>query len=197
MLDFYVAYAQYATENDRLEVVYSTDCGATWSSVWNMAGAALATAPPTTARFVPTPSQWAAYTVNLSAVPANAIIALRATSDFGNALYVDDVTLRPANGTATAAAATIQSATLAPNPASAQSLLTFTLPKSAAVRVAVVDALGRTVATPANSNLGSGQQQVAITTADLAPGHVQRSSAHHRWQLHEAPQRGALNPRAA
>ena len=37
---------QYQAENDRLEVHVSTDCGVTWTSVYNKAGGDLATLPP-------------------------------------------------------------------------------------------------------------------------------------------------------
>ncbi len=170
LLDFYVAYAQYSTEVDRLDVMYSTNCGTSWTSVWNQAGATLATAPPTTARFVPTQAQWKLVTVDLSAVPATAMLALRATSNYGNSLYVDDVTLRPGTVSAVANSAAAQAATLAPNPATAQTLLSFELARPSVVRVEIVDALGRIVATPAAGPLSAGSQQVTIGTAALPTG---------------------------
>jgi hypothetical protein len=169
-LEFWQAYAQYANEQDRLEVVYSTDCGTTWTSVWSLAGANLATALPTTTRFLPNQSQWLQRTVDVTAVPAGAMIALRATSNFGNSLFVDDVTLRASNTTAVATIVAANGTTLAPNPATNRAELSFELLKASAVRVDVVDALGRTVATPANGNLAAGVQHVAINTADLAGG---------------------------
>ena len=171
-LTFYQSYAQYATENDRLEVVYSTNCGTTWTSVWNMAGAALATSAPTTARFTPTQqSQWVLRTVDVTAIPAGAMLAFRATSAYGNSLYVDDVTLSAANVTAVTSVVAAGATTLAPNPAAAQSVLSFDLLKSTAVQVAVVDALGRTVATPlSNATLAAGTQHITINTAGLANG---------------------------
>ncbi|GAB3583272.1 hypothetical protein GCM10027345_28710 [Hymenobacter daeguensis] len=169
-LEFWQAYAQYSNEQDRLEVVYSTDCGTTWTSMWNLVGANLATAPATTTRFVPTQSQWVMRTVDVTAVPAGAMIALRATSNYGNSLFVDDVTLRASNATAVTNVVAATGTTLAPNPATSRAELTFELLKAAAVRIDVADALGRIVATPANGNLAAGVQHVAINTADLAGG---------------------------
>ena len=168
LLDFYVAYAQYQNENDRLDVVYSTNCGTSWTSVWNRAGTALSTAPPTNTRFLPTATQWRAYTVDLSAVPANAMLAFRGTSNYGNSLYIDDIQLRSA--LATVASVPAQSVTLAPNPAAGQAVLAFDLTKSTNVRVDVVDAMGRIVASPATSSLGVGAHQINISTASLAAG---------------------------
>ena len=169
-LEFWQAYAQYSTEQDRLEVVYSTNCGTSWTSLWSLAGANLATAPATINRFVPTQSQWLLRTVDVTAVPAGAMLALRATSNYGNSLFVDDITLRASNATAIATVVAASATTLAPNPATNRAELSFELLKNAAVRVDVVDALGRTVATPANGNLAAGMQHVAINTADLAGG---------------------------
>jgi hypothetical protein len=171
ILEFYQAYAQYQSENDRLDVVYSTNCGSSWTSVWNLAGSALSTAPATTARFLPTQAQWAMRTVDISAVPANAMLAFRATSNYGNSLFVDDVTLRTTAVSAVANVVAANATTLSPNPSNTQAVLAFDLLKSAAVHVEVVDALGRTVATPISSTtFSAGPQQVAINTASLAVG---------------------------
>lgn len=169
-LEFWQAYAQYANEQDRLEVVYSTDCGTTWNSIWNFAGANLATALATTTRFVPNQSQWLLRTVDVTAVPAGAMLAFRATSNFGNSLYVDDVTLRASNTTAVANVVATTGTTLAPNPATNRTELSFELLKTAAVRVEVTDALGRVVATPTNGTLAAGVQHISINTANFADG---------------------------
>lgn len=171
-LEFYQAYTQDPTvaSNDRLDVVYSTDCGTTWTSVWNAVGAAMSTAPATTSSFVPTQSQWVLRTIDVTAVPANAMLALKATSDYGNNLFIDDITLRSSNATAVTNIVAANATTLAPNPATNRTELSFDLLKASAVRVDVVDALGRVVATPANGTLTAGKQQVAINTADLAGG---------------------------
>jgi hypothetical protein len=95
-LTFSVAYRQYSTENDRLEVRVSTNCGATWISVYNKAGATLATTTASTTAFTPTlASQWRGEVVNLDAYAGqnNVLIAFKATSNFGNNAYVDDINL--------------------------------------------------------------------------------------------------------
>ena len=98
------------------------------------------------------------------------MLALKATSDYGNNLFIDDITLRSSNATAVTNIVAANATTLAPNPATNRTELSFDLLKASAVRVDVVDALGRVVATPANGNLTAGKQQVAINTADLAGG---------------------------
>ncbi|MDO7873977.1 choice-of-anchor J domain-containing protein [Hymenobacter sp. ASUV-10] len=168
-LNFYVAHAQYQTSNDALDVVYSTDCGTTWTPVWQRAGATLATGVWGTTAFRPTQNQWQGHSVSLAAVPVGAMLAFRAISDYGNNVYIDDVEV----ATAPLAARTpddVKTLTLTPNPANMQAALTFELLRSQAVAVSVVDELGRTVLTPPAGQFGVGSQQVTINTASLAPG---------------------------
>jgi len=55
ILRFNVAHARYNTAtNDELQVLASTDCGGSWSVIYDKMGAALATAPNATSAFTPT-----------------------------------------------------------------------------------------------------------------------------------------------
>lgn len=89
---FDYAYAQYSTENDRLQIDYSTDCGATWTNVFDKAGSTLMTAPATTSFFVPTTSQWMSARVDLPVSLAGSMVHFRAkvTSAYGNNIYFDN-----------------------------------------------------------------------------------------------------------
>jgi PKD repeat protein len=101
-LTFHVAYAPYdATYHDGLEVLVSSDCGATYTSVYSKSNTVLATAAATTASFTPTSAQWRQETVNLSAYDgmSNIIVAFRNLAGYGNRLFVDNINL---NGTSTA-----------------------------------------------------------------------------------------------
>jgi hypothetical protein len=95
-LSFSHAYRQYQAENDRLEVFVSTDCGNTWTSVFNKAGTALATLPPAAALYVPASAEdWATNPIDLSAYDSmdDVIIRFQATSAYGNNLFLDDIAL--------------------------------------------------------------------------------------------------------
>jgi hypothetical protein len=168
-LNFYVAYAQYQTENDALDVVYSTNCGTSWTSIWTKSGSALATAPATTASFVPTQTQWQGYSIDVTSIPAGAMIAFKASSQFGNNLFIDDVLLR-SGPTGVAQIISDNSTTLAPNPAVGSTTLTFNLTKSSTINVQVLDAVGRVVASPVNETMQAGTQKVNINTQALAAG---------------------------
>ena len=95
-LQFDVAYAPYNTTSyDGLEVLVSTNCGATWSSVYMKSNTTLATAAATTASFVPTTAQWRTETINLTPYVGNSkvIVSFKNLSGYGNNLYVDNINL--------------------------------------------------------------------------------------------------------
>lgn len=87
------AYCQYQAENDMLDISISTDCGATWTSLWNKAGGALSTRSPSTSRFYPRSNEWTRSTIDLSAYASSsdAVFRFKATSDYGNSLYLDNI----------------------------------------------------------------------------------------------------------
>jgi len=170
-MDFYYAYAQYSNENDKLEVVYSTDCGTTWTTVWSAQGSTLSTHAVTTAAFVPTSdADWKLKSVNLNSVPNGAMLAFRATSDYGNNLYIDNINVMANVAAGVGNVITGASVSLYPNPAKESATLEFKLNKSTKVVVNVLDAVGRVVTTVANTEMAQGVQQLAIPTSNLAGG---------------------------
>jgi hypothetical protein len=92
---FDYAHAEYnANTNDRLDLVVSTDCAVTWTSIWNASGSDLATVPSLTSFWYPqAASDWANAIVDVSAYAGqnNLVFALKGTSDYGNSLFVDNV----------------------------------------------------------------------------------------------------------
>ena len=93
VLTFNYAYAAYSSaEIDKLEILASTDGGATYSSLEIMNGGPsgpLNTGGTTTSPFVPTAAQWALKTINL---PANTNrVSFKGISEYGNNLYLDNV----------------------------------------------------------------------------------------------------------
>lgn len=95
-LTFDVAYAPYdATNFDGLEVLVSTNCGATFTSLYSKSNTVLATAPATTAMFTPTTAQWRTETVDLTPYvgQTNVVIAFRNLSGYGNRLFVDNINI--------------------------------------------------------------------------------------------------------
>lgn len=174
-LEFWHAYAQFtAADNDKLEVVYSTNCGGTWTSLFNKAGSALATVAPTSnVNWVPDPApvttDWKLNSISLNAVPAGAIMAFRGTAGGGNRMFLDDVEIstRPLG-----VAETIleNSVSVFPNPARGASKLKLSLLVPGTVYITMLDAAGRTVATIHNGAMPAGNQELDVNTDKLASG---------------------------
>ncbi|MEN9999793.1 MAG: hypothetical protein RI922_2783 [Bacteroidota bacterium] len=100
-MTFDVAYAAYdATYVDGLEVLISTDCGLTFTSLYSKTGSTVAagnlpTAAATTALFVPTAAQWRTETISLTPYVGltNVTLAFRNLAGYGNSLYVDNINI--------------------------------------------------------------------------------------------------------
>lgn len=96
VLSFKYAWARKDNGNqDRLTISVSKDCGATWQIARMISSFNLSTVgtSPITTNFVPTSSQWAEATVNLTNYigPDPLRIRLSYKSDSGNNLYIDEL----------------------------------------------------------------------------------------------------------
>lgn len=91
------AYSALTTANnnwDTLEVLLSTDCGNTYTSVYKKWGASLVTRQePTTQYYVPGANEWRKDSVNITPYIAgnNVLLAFRNTNENENNIYLDDV----------------------------------------------------------------------------------------------------------
>jgi zinc-dependent metalloproteinase lipoprotein len=97
-ISFYIAYQRFsATENTKLALQYSTDCGTTYTELWNKSNDALATVTG----FDPGPftpsgtTQWRQETVNLASLPGNSNVKLRwvLTDEYSDNIYLDDINI--------------------------------------------------------------------------------------------------------
>jgi hypothetical protein len=109
VLRFNYAYAAYsAAEIDQLEILGSNDAGTTYTSLTMMDGGPsgpLNTAGTTTSSFVPTAAQWG---VKSLLIPTGTNkVSFKGISAYGNNLYIDNVSVTPCSGTATAVSASI------------------------------------------------------------------------------------------
>jgi serine protease len=96
-LRFDVAYARYdAFYSDSLEVKLSTNCGATWTSIYIKGGSTLATVPDQGSQFVPTNTQWRRDTINISALTAgqgNVMFTFINRGHYGQPIYLDNINI--------------------------------------------------------------------------------------------------------
>lgn len=104
-LSFQVAAAAYSDLNasfnnwDTLEVLASTNCGETYTSIYKKWGKSLVTTQTShTSEFIPTATEWRKDSIDISNfIGSNdLLITFRNTTGFENNIYLDDINLRTA-----------------------------------------------------------------------------------------------------
>ncbi|MFM2136526.1 MAG: hypothetical protein RL021_1926 [Bacteroidota bacterium] len=145
-LGFDVAYADYSPAySDSLEILVSTDCGLTFTSVYQKGGQTLASAPTLTSGiFIPSATDWRRDSVDISAFTGNAevIIAFVNIGHYGQALYVDNIGIDTIVSTNLTAPEPMVVGVY-PNPFIEQ--LKFEVKNGGYCRFELTDALGRTL----------------------------------------------------
>ena len=165
LMKFDVAYAQYTNENDKLEVLVTTDCGATWTNVYTKQGTTLSTVPAQTAGFTPTSAQWRNETVDLTAFGSatKMTVKFKATSAYGNNVYVDNINI---GGPLSIAEENLLNVSVYPNPATG--ILNVSFDATGDYVVSIIDLLGREVSS--KSNTASGVQTIDFDVTNLSKG---------------------------
>ena len=99
LLKFDVAYSRYQSSSDGLKVILLSNCNMDITQgtiVYDKAGASLATTPSSTSDFTPSsPDQWRNESIDLSLYIGqnNLQLAFVGFNDWGNNLYVDNISL--------------------------------------------------------------------------------------------------------
>src|SRR5205085_6676774 len=97
-LTFDVAYQPYNTSNysDTLQVLISTNCGSSFTSVYLKGGGTLSTVAGTnTNPFVPTPTQWRTETISLNGFIAagSMLVSFINLGHYVNRIFIDIINL--------------------------------------------------------------------------------------------------------
>ena len=167
-LYFNHAYASYAGEADGLKVFVSSNCGATWTNVYDKSGTALATAANSTSRFFPQPTQWYPNTISLSQYAGQELIVkFECNSAYGNNLWLDNFWIN----TAALGEEEIQAAQakLYPNPARDAVKVSLQVSEAGEALVEVISLNGQTVIAQ-TASVEAGMQSIDLNVADLANG---------------------------
>ncbi len=167
-LYFNHAYASYAGEADGLKIFVSSNCGTTWTNVFDKSGTALATAPNATSRFFPQPTQWYPNTISLSQFAGQELIVkFECNSAYGNNLWLDNFWIN----TAALGEEEIQAAQakLYPNPARDAVKVSLQVSEAGEALVEVISLNGQTVIAQTTS-VEAGMQSIDLNVADLANG---------------------------
>jgi hypothetical protein len=170
-LTFDVAYCQYASENDRLQVEVSTNCGTTWTSVYNKSGTTLKTKAPQTASFTPAgTAEWRSETVSLNAYAgqSNVFVRYKGTSAYGNNLYVDNINVSMVSGIEENQF--VSNVNVYPNPMTNNATVAFNMNEENAVSISVLNALGQVVSNNNLGNMAAGAQSFSLDASNLNNG---------------------------
>ncbi len=162
VLTFEVAYTYWTvpyTYSDTLEVLVSTNCGVTWTTVYQKWGSALQTAPPLSSQsvaWIPTAAQWRLETVSLLPYQSasSLLIKFRNVSDFEDNLYLDDINIMNSTGMQQSNLASMIN--LFPNPSTGVFNLNIALEAQKDINVKIVNTLGQTVQQFAEVNSNGG-----------------------------------------
>ncbi|MCC6372979.1 MAG: T9SS type A sorting domain-containing protein [Bacteroidia bacterium] len=172
-----LAYAQRdAFTNDKLEVFASDNCGATWTSVFSQAGAALATYTGYVSAqgYVPDPSDATHWKKEIFTLPgfnkSSVLVKLVTTSDHGNNLYVDNINLSQASLLGIKPVLKTENNLLVyPNPANDVVNVQVQSENASQAKVTVVNMIGQTVYEK-NLSLHAGATTLHFDTKDFASG---------------------------
>jgi hypothetical protein len=152
----------------------STDCGVTWATPYNKQGATLKTANATTTSFTPTATQWRNDGVDMTPYlnQTNVLVRFRATSAYGNNLYVDNINLFTSNSALGIIDNTsnVNSLEVYPNPMSDNATVNFNLATATNVELTMNNVLGQTVYSSALGQLSSGDHNVKLDASKLNAG---------------------------
>ena len=99
-LSFDYAYVRYGNNySDGLKVEISSDCGASWVTLWEAYGLDLATAPDQGSWWEPECSDWENLNISLSEATAETVnIRFVNVNGYGNSLFIDNINFLNNNG---------------------------------------------------------------------------------------------------
>lgn len=172
-IKFNYAYAQYATENDKLMIEVSYNCGSTWATLYSKQGSALATAPAVSSgNFWPTATQWKSENISLPSLDgkADAMLRISGVSAYGNNLFIDNVILyNSTNVGIESANENSNSVEVYPNPASTKATVAFNLDAQQLVNISIYNSVGELVSSSEESR-NAGEYTLDIDVTNLSSG---------------------------
>lgn len=97
IISFDLAHKNYPGVNDRLSVLVSNDCEASWTTVYTKSGDTLATAGSTTLNYSsPAADDWKNQQIKIGGSLVSTgqiVIAIRNTGDYGNNIFIDNINI--------------------------------------------------------------------------------------------------------
>lgn len=167
-LSFEYSYKRYTAFNniDTLQIRASSDCGATWSSLWQKAGTQLATVGGNaiSSKWIPTDtSQWEHVEIPVDSFAGNSSVRfqLRAISGGGQNIWVDDINLSTVVGVENPLADQLQ-VDVYPNPFNEAPRIAYSLSYPADLTFTLLDLQGRAIFDYSTGPQGAGEYQLDL-----------------------------------
>lgn len=172
VLSFKYAFAyKSSTNTDKLKVMVSNDCGASWSVRKTISGTNFNTAPNTTGSFTPTAGQWVQVDVtNIlpSYLVSNFMFKITFEGGGGNNIYVDDINISGVLGVEEEE--NPFNVNIFPNPATDLTTVYFYTRSSEEVSIELVDMLGKVVRSQELGGLSAGEHRIDVPRLSLSKG---------------------------
>jgi PKD repeat protein len=171
----YAYQPRVSTENNRLRVYSSSDCGATWKLKFIQAGSSMFTTSPSSAPYLsPQAGDWVEKSFSFSSSELNSTLRLRFEfqSDDGNNLFVDDINLT-GQVFSTDVAAVSQSEiefNVFPNPAKDEVHLEVNLAQADEIQIVVLDIQGRLISTVFAGKMDAGSRILDLDGTSFSAG---------------------------
>ncbi|HMW38432.1 MAG: T9SS type A sorting domain-containing protein [Saprospiraceae bacterium] len=162
---------------DKMEVLVSTDCGSTWTSVYEKQGEDMKSCDPDLSQsfipgfFLPQTYEWKTEELDLRAYDGTPELMIRMKGTAGNgwAYFLDNVNV--SSGTATNNPGILKSLSIAPNPTTEVINIRVQAEESSQATVSLTDLNGRTVSSY-NRAINAGYNQITIPAAAQAGVYV-------------------------
>jgi len=173
-LSFAYAYRRKnSTHDDVLRVQGSRDCGGTWNDIVVLSASAMAqgSGGVDTEMFFPNSDQWKTYVLSdhpmwLNYINSSSVLVrfnfIEASAGYGNNFFIDLIDFTAPVGINELTKSFGLS--LYPNPSSSETTLRFNLQTTSAVKISLLDVLGKEVKIIANQTLAAGEQNFSVNS---------------------------------
>mgnify|MGYP003639679643 CR=1 FL=1 len=169
----YACAGQRSTYTDKLEVMVSPDCGATWTSVFSKSGSDLSTGTDKAAPFFPTATEWRTALSDISFLDFSTEVLIKFVvtgSSKGNSLFLDNIGTGSSWPQGVSQLFTTDNVSIYPNPAANNATLSIVSADNQNVNIRVFDGAGRNVMTLTNQAITSGTNNIELNTENLQGG---------------------------
>jgi len=175
VMTFDVAYKlRTAGSTDKLELMLSSDCGNTWTTMWGAAGSNLAvnTSPDPVDYISPQGGDWTPISVTLPGFNLpNVLAKFVTTNKNGNNLYLDNINLASSSipSGLTKNKANALNVSVYPNPNSGNTNILITSNKTQNAKLTVMNSVGQLVSEK-EIGLTAGKNSVGVDLSSVANG---------------------------